>query len=231
MLEGTSRSHLVQPLLEQGHVELVEPSCFHCKDIHLLDYSLFLPLPAANILFTTRLLSILLEVKPAWASPWKTHCPPQARQPLLPTSCCFRQDFMWFCACLLPASVHSAGICWPRTTCHKASCCRSEPASHACLPQMFLLSELIGTTCTTGSPEDPRPAQTEMGEISTWLQERVGSGCFTSKGPPLNHHQHWWAQPTGEMLPPPPSKDFGPCRGLESTAASPILEAWGLRHR
>lgn len=65
MLEGTSRSHLVQPLLEQGHVELVEPSCFHYKDIHLLDYSFFLPLPAANILFTTRLLSILLEVKPA----------------------------------------------------------------------------------------------------------------------------------------------------------------------
>lgn len=41
ILEGTSGGHLVQPLLEQGHLELVESFCFHHNDIHPLDYSLF----------------------------------------------------------------------------------------------------------------------------------------------------------------------------------------------
>lgn len=84
------------------------------------------------------------------------------RQPLLPASCCSKLDFMHVCSLLQHIMER---ICLPRAIRHKLSCCWAEPARHPCLPQMFLFSELIGTTCTEGSPCTRRPAYTGRGNF------------------------------------------------------------------
>lgn len=132
----------------------------------------------------------------------------------------FWPGFMWFYVRLLQHTIE--GMSLSRTNCQ----------SHSHLAQMFLFSELTGTTCTPRSPWRSGPAQTEEGGIphltsgTRRLQEQGWSRMF----PKWRFQQRTTPKPLGRghtgvpnFWKWPSPKDFNPFKLLNSISVSLIL--------